>query len=347
MGVGVSVGVAVAGRVAVGVGVEAITGGMGWSGPAVRPPSGAGAVDREQAARSATLLSTPRRSASRRECSRIRCSAIASTLRSSDIPASWERFGRSAGLQEPPLPGRGRRRHPHNAVGGCGVEAGSESHPPRRVEHEGRREQLDVRRRRGRSESPSSRRGLTGPWSKLLVLTTRCTPSSAPSRTRAATSCCWRSSPPPRASGCGRCPLVQLGRFVVVVEALRGRARARLPHRGVAAVEAHERELRGRRRDRRDGAVEPLRLVDADERQLEVAQQRKRRLAVLGVEPAVVAELDGAAVVAEPLAHLLDNRQHRGCGVSRRGRFGRSSAGTASTITPSLPASCSGSSASR
>ncbi len=72
-------------------------------------------------------------------------------------------------------------------------------------------------------------------------------------------------------------------------------------------MEADDGQLRGRHeRDRRDGGLRAGRRIDHHERDLVLGEKRDRSLAILLVEPAGVAQLDGERRVTQPLPGLHD-----------------------------------------
>ena len=90
-------------------------------------------------------------------------------------------------------------------------------------------------------------------------------------------------------------PLLELALRVQVAEPLLHRTA--LPLGVVVTVEPHDRQLRRRRRhDRRHGALERLRHVDAHVRQLVGLEELERLVPVLVAQPRLVAELDTDAV---------------------------------------------------
>jgi hypothetical protein len=64
-------------------------------------------------------------------------------------------------------------------------------------------------------------------------------------------------------------------------------------------MEADDGQVRGGGDDRRHRGVIALRLVDAHECEVEVLEEAECSLALIAVEPAVVAELDGEAEVGK------------------------------------------------
>src|SRR3954463_7461704 len=88
-------------------------------------------------------------------------------------------------------------------------------------------------------------------------------------------------------------PLLELIALVVVAEPFRRGDALALPHVAVTPMEPdHRKVLRSSGRDRRHRRVEPLRHIDAHEREVALLEERQRLLDVAFLHPALVPELD-------------------------------------------------------